>query len=178
MNNDTQFLGFTTLSTAIRGTIVTEDGSRIPTNATALPQYRVYGPAGTLMTNGTGALSFKDTATNITGATNANPIVITTSAAHGLATGNRVTITGVVGNTAANTTANITVLTSTTYSLDSVAGNGAYTSGGTWNLSGVYDLSITPTAGNGYAVGSFYQVLITYVVSSVTKTATCVFGVV
>lgn len=175
MNNDTQFLGLTPLSTAIRGTIVTEDGSRIPTNATSLPQYRVYGPGGTLMTNGTGALSFKDTGT-VTGATNANPIVITTSAAHNLSTGNRVTITGVGGNTAANTTANITVLTSTTFSLDSVAGNGAYTSGGSFNLSGVYDLSITPTAANTYAAGSFYQVLITYVVSSVTKTATCVFG--
>ena len=67
----------------------------------------------------------------ISGATNATPIVITTSAVHGYTTGDSVTIRGVLGNTAANVTGNtITVLSTTTFSLDAVAGNGAYTSGG------------------------------------------------
>jgi hypothetical protein len=72
----------------------------------------------------------------ITGATNANPSVVTTSAAHGLATDDRVTIVGSVGNTAINGTFKVVVLTATTFSLKTeagvaVAGNGAWTSGGT-----------------------------------------------
>jgi hypothetical protein len=67
----------------------------------------------------------------ITGATNANPIVIA-SAGHGRATGQKVMIWGVGGNTNANN-ANLTV---TYVDVDhfsiGVAGNGAYTSGGTW----------------------------------------------
>jgi hypothetical protein len=72
----------------------------------------------------------------ITGATNANPSVITTSAAHGLVTGDRATIAGSVGNTAINGTWQVVVLTATTFSIKTeagvaVAGNGAWTSGGT-----------------------------------------------
>ena len=80
---------------------------------------------------------------NVTGATNATPIVIT-SAAHGLSSGDVVTIANVGGNTAANNSNAvpvfyITKLSSSTFSLYSdsartvaVAGTGAYTSGGTW----------------------------------------------
>ncbi len=67
----------------------------------------------------------------VTGATNATPIVITTSAAHGYSTNNYVEIAGVTGNTAANGIHQITVLTTTTFSLDFSTGNGAYVSGGT-----------------------------------------------
>ena len=67
---------------------------------------------------------------SVTAATNASPIVITT-ATHGLSTGDIVTISGALGNTAANGTWIITVLTSTTFSLDGSAGSGAWTSGGT-----------------------------------------------
>lgn len=67
----------------------------------------------------------------ITGATNTSDIVIT-SVAHGLFTGAVVTISGVVGNTAANGTFTITVTGVNTFSLDGSAGNGAYTSGGIW----------------------------------------------
>lgn len=62
--------------------------------------------------------------------TNATPIVVTTGV-HGLVTGASVTITGVGGNTAANGSWPITVLSTTTFSLDGSVGNGAYTSGGT-----------------------------------------------
>lgn len=77
-----------------------------------------------------------DAATAITGATNATPIVIT-SAGHGLSDNDWVYIASVGGNTAANNTlANpywqITWITANTFSLQNSAGNGAYTSGGTF----------------------------------------------
>ncbi len=67
---------------------------------------------------------------NIVSATNASPIVITTSAAHYLTTGESVTIIGCQGNTAANGTFTITVLSSTAFSLNGSAGNGTYSTGG------------------------------------------------
>ncbi len=67
----------------------------------------------------------------ITAATNATPIAVTTSAAHGYTTGYLVTIRGVGGNTATNVTANaITVTSPTTFTIDGSVGNGVYTSGG------------------------------------------------
>lgn len=72
----------------------------------------------------------------ITGATKANPIVIT-STNHGLSTGNTVTITGVLGNTNANGTYVITVITASTFSLNGRSGNASYTSGGLWSMSAI-----------------------------------------
>ena len=68
---------------------------------------------------------------NITDATDAVPIVIT-SAAHGLTTGNTVFIDLLSGNTNANGSWLITVLTANTFSLDNSEGNGDYRGGGTW----------------------------------------------
>ncbi len=76
---------------------------------------------------------------DITGATNATPIVIT-SANHGLNTGDIIDISGVGGNTNANGTFLIVVLTPNTFELydpatgTPIAGNAAYTNGGTWTL--------------------------------------------
>ncbi len=75
----------------------------------------------------------------ITGATAADPVVITTSASHGLSDGESVYITGVAGMTQLNgRTFNITSLTATTFSIQNSAGADvdgsaytAYTSGGT-----------------------------------------------
>jgi hypothetical protein len=89
----------------------------------------------------------------ITGATNATPIVIT-SATHGFATGERITIAAVAGNTAANGVFTVTVLTSTTFSLDGSVGNGAYTSGGTAQR-GLRDMSMrAPQTAPGVAAGT------------------------
>lgn len=72
----------------------------------------------------------------ITNATNSTPIVITTSTPHGMSTDQRYTIRGVSGNTATNGRFNITVLSTTTFSLQDaidssdVAGNGTYSAGG------------------------------------------------
>src|SRR5262245_51009020 len=66
----------------------------------------------------------------ITGATNASPIVIT-STAHGLSTGDRVTVASVGGNTNANGDWTVTRIDANTFSLDGSSGNATYTSGGT-----------------------------------------------
>jgi hypothetical protein len=58
------------------------------------------------------------------------PISIGTTEAHGLATGNVVSISGVLGCTAANGTWTVTVTGSTHFTLNGSSGNGAYTSGG------------------------------------------------
>lgn len=78
-------------------------------------------------------------AATINGATNASPIVISTTASHLFATNDQVTITGVTGNTAANGVWTIIVISSTTFSLTSSTGNGAYVSGGL-----ATDNSLTP----------------------------------
>lgn len=72
---------------------------------------------------------------SITGATNAFPIVITTSGNHFFATGNYIRIRDVGGNTNANGLWPITVLSPTTFSLDGSAGNAAFTAGGTARFS-------------------------------------------
>jgi hypothetical protein len=72
-----------------------------------------------------------DISDTVTGATNATPIVITSSVANGLVTGDEVVISGVTGNTAANGTWLITALTSSTFQLVGSAGNGVYAGGGT-----------------------------------------------
>jgi hypothetical protein len=64
----------------------------------------------------------------ITGATNTNPIVVT-SANHGLTTGQTVAISGVRGNTAANGKFTATRLSAHTFSIP-VGGNGVYVRGG------------------------------------------------
>lgn len=160
-------LGMIELGGTLYGTFATKNGSLVPVNADSLPSYRIYGSTG-LMANGTGSASFRDSG-SITGATNANPIVIS-SAGHGLSNGNKVTITGVSGNTAANTTAVVANVASNTFELSGVVGNGAYTSGGTWNVSGLYKLSQAITSGNGYASGSTYYLVVTYAISSTTYT--------
>jgi len=73
-----------------------------------------------------------------------DPIVIT-APNHGLVTGNRVTITGVEGNTAANGTFTVTVIDANTFSLDGSVSNGDYTGGGQWRRTE----TITNVTGDG-----------------------------
>lgn len=71
---------------------------------------------------------------NITGATNATPIVIhyspNTTNTTPIQTGDTVTIVNVLGNTAANGDWVVTVIDPTHFSLNGSTGNGAWTSGG------------------------------------------------
>lgn len=78
------------------------------------------------------SLAYRDITGTVEGATNAEPIVIT-STGHGLETGDLVVIYGVGGNTAARGTWQITVLDADTFSLDGSTGDGAWTEGGTWH---------------------------------------------
>jgi Ca2+-binding RTX toxin-like protein len=84
---------------------------------------------------------------SVTGATNANPIVITSNG-HGLANGEQVTISGVVGNTTANGTFTVSNVTANTFRLVGAVGNGAYTSGGTWIM------AAAPTGAVAHVVGA------------------------
>ena len=168
------FAGFIELDTALEIPVNATDASSVPTNSSTTPTYRVYGAAG-LQANGTGSLAFKDTGT-VTGATNASPIVIT-SANHKLTTGMQVTHENIGGNTAANGTFAITRIDANTYSLDGSTGNGAYTSGGTWKVTGWYTMSITPTMANGYAQGSWYDVYVVMTIGASVVTKHYRFGV-
>jgi len=66
----------------------------------------------------------------VTAATNASPIQVTVGAAHGLTTGDKVTIAGALGNLATNGVFRVTVVDTTNVTLDGSTGSGAYTSGG------------------------------------------------
>lgn len=160
------FVGLIPLGGTVSFVFVTRNDSNTPTVPAADPTYRVYGPSG-LMTSGTGTASQINTG-SVTGATNASPIVIT-SAAHGLNTGTRITVASVGGNTAANGTFTITRVDADTFSLDGSTGNGAYTSGGTWKVTGLYLGSFTASSANGYEQGKVYTVVANFTVSSTAK---------
>lgn len=151
------FIGLFALGDSLAAAVTIVNASLAPVDPSINPTYRVY-EGDTLLTNGTGSLTKLDTGV-ITGATNASPIVITCNS-HGLQTGNVVTISGVLGNTAANGTYVVTRTGANTFSLNSSTGNGAYTSGGAWHVTGLYQMSLTLSAGNGFQVGTTYQVRI------------------
>jgi hypothetical protein len=60
---------------------------------------------------------------DISAATNASPIEITTDEVHDLATGDEPEVRGVAGNTNANGTRAVTVTTTTKFTIDNTAGN-------------------------------------------------------
>jgi hypothetical protein len=68
----------------------------------------------------------------ITSSSTANPAVITTTAAHGLTTGDTVTISGVTGNDAINGTFAITVTAPTTFTITGQTGAAGAGTGGLW----------------------------------------------
>ncbi len=90
---------------------------------------------------------------DITDATNATPIVIT-SAAHGLVDGDIVTVVNVGGNGAAKGTFVVNQLTTSTFELVGSAGDGAYTGGGEFYkcVDDASDLSLTNVADGTYLV--------------------------
>lgn len=77
-------------------------------------------------------------AKTITAATNATPIVITTSTAHGIADIGHGTVAGVTGTTAANGLWIVEMVTTTTLKLRGSVGNAAYVSGGTFTPDSTY----------------------------------------
>lgn len=94
----------------------------------------------------------------ITGATNAEPIVITTATAHGFEENWTMVINGVEGNTAANGTWEIDVLSPTTFALVGSKGNGAYTGGGRANTRGTaYNVNIDANCSKVRVVGNTFN---------------------
>lgn len=168
------FQGFAELGDTISVVILAQNSSQTPVNLDALPTFRVYGPDGHV-SGQVGSAGFLDSG-NVTGATNASPIVVT-SASHGLATGDRVTITGVLGNTNANGTFIVTRVSADTFSLDGSSGSGAYTSGGVWNVTGMYSAQLTVSGANGYEAGATYEVLFEGLISAVSWAKMASFGV-
>ena len=70
----------------------------------------------------------------ITSSSTANPSLVTTPAVHGLTTGDTVTISGVTGNDAINGTFEVTVVSTTTFTLDGQTGAAGAGTGGTLTL--------------------------------------------
>jgi hypothetical protein len=100
----------------------------------------------------------------VTNASNTTPIVITTSAVHRWTTGASIIVASVLGNTAANGTWTITVISPTTFSLNTSVGNGAYVSGGTAEYLVQWGVDDHPYEGQWahVAVGISDNVLVTY----------------
>lgn len=84
----------------------------------------------------------------VSGVSNATPIQITTTEPHPFSNGDTITLSGVLGNTAANGTFVITFIDAKNFSLNSSIGNGVYTTGG---------IAVKQTSGNGtYLSGGRY----------------------
>lgn len=167
------FQGFVELGADFELLFQSVNTSSVPVDADALPAYRVYGQSGVVAS---GTAEFKDSGT-VTGTTGngVNPIVVT-SASHGLTTGTLVTIASVGGNTNANGTFVVTRINANTFSVVAT-GNGAYTSGGTWHATGLYDVPLSVTEGNGFDSEAYYQVAIDYKVSGSSRRQLACFGV-
>ncbi len=143
-----------------------------PINADALPTATVYDSdvANYGMTNATGLTSaFRHTGSVTGAANNGSGLIRITGGTHNLQTGDRVTITGVVGTTEANSTWTVTRIAATTFDLQGSTFTNAYVSGGTWNVTGFYHVSVPFTAGNGFASGKTYPMRVNYNVSSTAK---------
>lgn len=76
-------------------------------------------------------------AINISGSTNATPIVVTLTAGHGLRDGSRIAISGITGNTRANGIWTLGSVGATTATLLGSSGNGTH--GGTVRVGVVFD---------------------------------------
>lgn len=150
------------------------ESNNAPVEPDSAPTYKVFGSNGPVA-NGTGSAA-KFESGNVTGATNASPIVVT-SAGHGLAVGQLVVVASVGGNTAANGSFVVSAVTADTFTLSGSAGNGSYTSGGTWSTKGLYKVTLTGSVLSSLAAGRTYSVQITWTESATPKSKTLTFTV-
>ena len=125
-----------------RASVVDQDGGRIDSSDIDSITLTIYDvDSGAIINsrdaqdvNGANGGTYTYQTAAITAASYASPIVVT-SAGHGRTTGDRVNITGVYGNTAANGTWRITAESADTFSLDNSSGNAEYVSGGDYTYS-------------------------------------------
>ena len=90
----------------------------------------------------------------ISNASNASPIVITTTSANNFTTGQQIAISGVKGNYAANGLFTILVIDSTHFSLTGSSGSGSYLAGGS-ALPATQTVAVSPTLTTGTVSGGF-----------------------
>jgi hypothetical protein len=128
----TLIAALTAPGSTLPGAFATVPGTAITMSAITQAIVTVNKPTGVVTTTVANANGVVPGATNLTviGATNATPIVIQTSAAHGLTTGQWAIVSGVIGNGAANVAALVTFVDTTHFSLQGTVGNGGYVSGG------------------------------------------------
>lgn len=169
------FCGFFDAAEDVVLYVVTDDANKKPIDPDAAPTFRTFSVSGAV-TSGDGTAAQVESG-SVTGATNASPIVITTSAAHGLPTGAYVKIASVGGNTAANGTFFVTSMGSTTFSLDGSTGNGTYTSGGTWKTVGLFKITLTGAVLSALETGQTYVVVVTWLESSAVRQKALTFTV-
>jgi hypothetical protein len=168
------FAGFVQLGDTLVLFVLVTDSSQQPIEPDAAPTFRIYGASGLLPSAG-GTCTPAHTGT-VTAATNASPIVIT-SGGHGLSTGQVVTVSGVSGNTAANGTFAITKVDADHFSLNGSTGNGNYTSGGSWRLTGLYKASVATLGGSGFESNETFVAHFAWQASSSARASTQSFGV-
>lgn len=169
------FLGFIDENTASNLPVQLRNASNAPVEPDAAPTWRVFGQAGQVA-GGSGSASSFETG-SITGATNASPVVIT-STAHGLPVGTVVTVSGVLGNTGANGTYRISVVGSANlFTLAGSVGNAAYTSGGTWKTTGLYKVVLTGAILAALEAGKTYTLVVYWLESGQNRTAEFTFTV-
>lgn len=168
------YAGLFVLAELFHDLLQVHDADGLPLAPDAAPAVRVYGPSGSL--DGVGGPTAPAHTGTITAATNASPIVVT-STAHNLQTGARVTIASVLGNTAANGTFAVTRVGADTFSLDGSTGNGSYVSGGSWLVTGLYRASFTLAAPSGFDYGESYFAVYTWTVSGSARSEVHSFGV-
>lgn len=175
-----EFLGMFSLADTLAVTIVTKTGALVPTNSTAVPSYIIYDAAlaNGKMANGSGSASYRHSFTMTGAADNGGGLVRVTKAAHGLTTGQRVTISGTAGATGVDGTHIVTVISSSTFDLVGSTFGGVWTSGGVVNVTGAYAISHTLNSGDGYQSSSTYFMLVSYTISAVVYTECLSFTVV
>lgn len=165
MNN---FLGFVSLGSDLLIPLLTRAASTLAiATPDANPTYAIYDADGTLqqVAGGTGSFAKRHSG-SVSNATDSGGLIkITTSAAHGLSSGAVVTLASVGGVSGANGTFKITVVDSTSYTLDGSTFSGSYTSGGTWYVTGLYSATHSIDTTN-YSAGQTYSVLCNWAVSS------------
>jgi hypothetical protein len=159
------FQGFVSLNEQFSGIFISRSTSRSPVDADSNPRYRVYSPSGILIANGS---CTPITKVGVVSASQNTPIVIVTDAPHNIYTGDRVSVSGVVGNTAANGHFNATRIDEISFSLDNSAGVASYVSGGTVKQAGVYGLQLMVEASSGFEAGKTYVAVITYQIGGST----------
>ncbi len=153
------FIGFVDEATPATVYIDTADAAGLPLGADAPPTFRAFGQSGPIAA-AVGAATPAQVGT-VTNATNATPVVVT-SAAHGLSTGSVVQVAGVGGNGGANGTFTITVTDANTFALNNSAGDGVYTSGGSWGLTGLWKILLAGTALAALEAGKTYTLVVSW----------------